>query len=79
MVRWRFSSDGCETERGGLNSELYLLRDGAWAGSICRNASDWPRGSETRRLFAEIESHFPGVFDEFLKGDPHEANMAPRR
>lgn len=63
-----FSSDGCETERGGLNSELYLLRDGAWAGSICRNASDWPRGFETRRLFAEIESYVPGVFDAFLTG-----------
>ena len=58
-----FSSLGCDTERGGLNSQLYVLRDGAWMGSICRDAPNRPPGSETRRLFAEIESHVPGVFD----------------
>ena len=60
-----FSSRGCDTEPGGLNSELYLLTDGAWVGSICRDASNWPRGFETKRLFAEIEGHIPGVFDGF--------------
>jgi hypothetical protein len=58
-----FNSSGCDTERGGVNAELYLLRDGAWTGSICRDAPDRPRGFETRRLFAEIGSHVPGVFD----------------
>jgi hypothetical protein len=58
-----FSSPGCDTERGGVNAELYLLRDGAWMGSICRDAPDWPSGFETKRLFAEIGSHVPGVFD----------------
>jgi hypothetical protein len=57
-----FSSVGCDTERGGLNAQLYLLRDGAWMGSICRDASNWPGGLETKRLFTEIESHVPGVF-----------------
>jgi len=58
-----FSSLGCNTERAGLNAELYLLRDGAWVGSICRDAPNRPPGFETRRLFAEIESQIPGVFD----------------
>jgi hypothetical protein len=58
-----FSSLGCDTDRGGLNAELYLLRDGAWTGSICRDAPNRPPGLETTRLFAEIESHVPGVFD----------------
>ena len=58
-----FSSLGCGTERGGLNAELYLLRDGAWTGSVCRDAPNRPPGFETKRLFAEIESHVPGVFD----------------
>lgn len=58
-----FSSRGCDTERGGVNAELYLLSDGAWMGSICRDAPDRPSGFETKRLFAEIGSHVPGVFD----------------
>jgi hypothetical protein len=58
-----FNSLGCDTERGSLNAELYLLRDGAWMGSICRDAPNRPPGFETKRLFAEIESHVPGVFD----------------
>lgn len=58
-----FSSLGCDTERGGLNAELYLLKDGAWMGSICRDAPTRPHGFETKRLFMEIESHIPGVFD----------------
>jgi hypothetical protein len=58
-----FSSLGCDTERGGVNAELYLLRDGAWMGSICHDAPGWPRGFETKRLLAEIGSHVPGVFD----------------
>jgi hypothetical protein len=58
-----FGSVGCNTERDGLNAELYLLRDGTWMGSVCRGAPERPRGFETRRLFAEIETHVPGVFD----------------
>jgi hypothetical protein len=57
-----FSSLGCDTERGGVNAQLYLLSDGAWMGSICRDASAWPRGFDTKRLFTEIGRHVPGVF-----------------
>ena len=61
-----FSSSGCNTKPGGVNSALYVLIDGAWAGTICRDASaDWPAGSETKRLFSEIESHIAGLFGEF--------------
>jgi len=58
-----FSSLGCDSQRAGLNAELYLLRDGALMGTICRDARNRPGGFETKRLFAEIESHVPGVFD----------------
>lgn len=60
-----FSSHGCGTRVGGRNSALYVLIDGAWAGSVCRDASDRPEGLETKRLLAEIDSHVAGVFDKF--------------
>jgi len=61
-----FNSRGCSTKPGGLNSALYVLIDGAWAGRVCRDASaDWPSGLETKRLLAEIESHVAGVFGEW--------------
>lgn len=60
-----FSRHACGTKPGGLNSALYVLIDGAWAGSVCRDASDRPDGFETKRLFAEIESHVAGVFGRF--------------
>jgi hypothetical protein len=56
-----FNSSGCNTGTGGPNAELYLMIDGAWAGSVCRDSSEWPRGFETKRLFREIERHLPGV------------------
>lgn len=60
-----FSQHGCGAKPGGLNSALYVLIDGAWAGSVCRDASDRPQGFETKRLLAEIESHVAGVFGRF--------------
>jgi hypothetical protein len=60
-----FSSRSCGTKPGGLNSALYVLIDGTWAGSVCRDVSDWPHGVETKRLLAEIESHVAGIFHKF--------------
>jgi hypothetical protein len=60
-----FSAAGCGTQRGGLSSELYVLIDGKRIGSICRDASKWPRGSETRRLLADIERYLPGTIGAF--------------
>ncbi len=57
-----FSSRGCEPSRKGrMNAELYVLTDGGWNGSICRNSLDWPQGAgaETRRLLDEINRHLP--------------------
>ena len=60
-----FSAHGCGAKPGGLNSALYVLIDGGWAGSVCRDAAGPPRGFETKRLLAEIESHVAGVFGKF--------------
>ncbi len=60
-----FSAAGCGTQPGGLSSELYVLVDGRRMGSTCRDASRWPRGSETRRLLADIERYLPGTIGAF--------------
>jgi hypothetical protein len=60
-----FSQHACGTKRGGVNSALYVLIDGAWTGSVCRDASDRPDGFKTKRLLTEIESHVAGVFARF--------------
>ena len=57
-----FSSQGCEPWRkGGMNAALYVLIDGGWTGSICRNSLDWPKGAgaETHRLLNEIGPYLP--------------------
>lgn len=57
-----FSSRGCEPwHKGGMNAELYVLIDGGWIGSVCRNSLDWPQGAgaETRRLLDEINRRLP--------------------
>ena len=60
-----FSGDGCGTMRGGVSAELYVLIDGAWVGSVCRDASEWPRGAETRRLLDQLGSHVAGLPDRW--------------
>ena len=60
-----FNSDGCGTERGGVSSELYLLLDGRWFGSVCRDASEWPRGSETERLLEQLATAVTGLSNRF--------------
>jgi hypothetical protein len=60
-----FSSDGCGTQRGGASSELYLLVDGRWVGSVCRDAAEWPRGSETKRLLEQLASEVAGLSGRF--------------
>ena len=60
-----FSSDGCGTERGGVTAELYLLLDGRWVGSVCRDASDWPRGHETKRLLDQLANQVAGLSGRF--------------
>ena len=57
-----FSSRGCEPWRNGeMNADLYVLIDGEWNGSICRNSLDWPKGAgtETHRLLDQISRHLP--------------------
>jgi hypothetical protein len=57
-----FNSHGCEPWRtGSMNAALYVLIDGAWAGSLCRNSLDWPKeaGAETHRLLDEISRYLP--------------------
>lgn len=54
-----FSSDGCGTEPRGVSADLYLLLDGRWVGSLCRDASDWPRGFETKRLLEQLAREVP--------------------
>lgn len=57
-----FSSHGCEPWRkGNLNAALYVLIDGGWWGSSCRNSLDWPKqaGAETHRLLNEIDRNLP--------------------
>lgn len=67
-----FSADGCGTMPGGqgFSSELYLLIEGARVGSVCRDASNWPNGFETRRMFSEIERHLPGIFSHLRTSPP---------
>jgi hypothetical protein len=57
-----FSSQGCEPWRkGSMNAALYVLIDGGWRGSLCRNSLDWPKGAgaETQRLLNEIGRYLP--------------------
>jgi hypothetical protein len=57
-----FSSQGCEPWRkGSMNAALYVLIDGGWWGSSCRNSLDWPKeaGAETHRLLDEISRYLP--------------------
>ena len=57
-----FSSSGCEPWRNGeMNADLYVLIDGEWNGSICRNSFDWPKGAgtETHQLLDQIRRHLP--------------------
>ena len=57
-----FSSRGCEPWRkGNVNATLYVLIDGGWWGSSCRNSLDWPKqaGAETHRLLNEIRRYLP--------------------
>lgn len=67
-----FSADGCGTTPGcqGFSSELYLLIKGVRVGSVCRDASDWPDGFQTRCMFSEIESHLPGIFSHLWTSRP---------
>jgi hypothetical protein len=60
-----FNSDGCGTERGGVSSELYLLLDGRWFGSVCRDAARWPRGAETRQLLEQLARDVAGLSGRF--------------
>jgi hypothetical protein len=60
-----FSSDGCGTQRGGVSSELYLLIDGRWFGSVCRDAVKWPRGSETKRLLEQLATEVAGLSERY--------------
>jgi hypothetical protein len=59
-ARGDFGSDECGTVAGGANAELYLLINGAWVGSICHDAPEWPGGTRTQQLLAEIQNHVPG-------------------
>jgi hypothetical protein len=54
-----FNNDGCNVANGDRNAELYLMIDGQWMGTLCRNAVDWPRGAKTRRLLDEINHQLP--------------------
>jgi hypothetical protein len=57
-----FNSQGCEPWRkGSMNAALYVLIDGGWRGSVCRNSLDWPKeaGAETHRLLNEIRRYLP--------------------
>jgi hypothetical protein len=60
-----FSSEGCGAERGGGSSELYLLLDGRWFGSVCRDAVEWPRGPETKRLLEQLAREIAGLSNRF--------------
>jgi hypothetical protein len=59
MALGDFSSLGCNMVKDGMNADLYLMIDGEWSGSVCRNSLDWPRGAETRRLLDEISRQLP--------------------
>jgi hypothetical protein len=57
-----FSSRGCESWRNGdMNADLYVMIDGEWNGSICRNSLDWPQGAgtETHRLLDQVSRYLP--------------------
>jgi len=57
-----FSIRGCESWRNGdMNADLYVMIDGEWNGSICRNSLDWPKGAgtETHRLLDQISRYLP--------------------
>jgi hypothetical protein len=60
-----FSSEGCATKPGGVSSELYLLVDGRWFGNVCRDAAEWPRGSETKQLLEQLSSEIAGLSGRF--------------
>lgn len=55
----QFNARGCETVSNGSSADLYVMADGRWQGSVCRNWVDWPRGAETRQLLIEIRSQLP--------------------
>ena len=67
-----FSAGGCGRRPGGqgFSSELYLLIEGARVGTVCRDASGWPDGLETKRMFSEIEGHLPGIFSHLWTSPP---------
>lgn len=60
-----FSANGCGTSPGGIASDLYLLLDGRRVGSTCREAAEWPQGSETKRLLEQLANQVPGLSNRF--------------
>lgn len=54
-----FGSEGCAATRPSMKADLYLMVDGRWMGSVCRNAVDWPQGPHTRHLLEKINEQLP--------------------
>ena len=59
VARGDFGAHGCGDAPDGINADLYVLMDGHWSGTSCRQSSSWPTGAETRRLLAELRTQLP--------------------